>query len=106
MFVPNMANLSEVDLEKIVAERCARFGSVASIRVLQPGDRARYSVALVRMSTAGALDKVVAHLGGSKSGATAIIRLEQGKSLKPVALTPRRRKKLPTRVLRRSPAGS
>ncbi|MBI4207395.1 MAG: hypothetical protein HY527_20440 [Betaproteobacteria bacterium] len=104
MLMLNMAGLTEADLERIVANRCSLFGSVASIRVLQPGYPARYSIALVRMVTAVALDKVVAHLGDSKSGATAIIRLEQGKKPKPAALKLRRRKKLPAAVLRDAPA--
>lgn len=90
----NMAGLSEAELEKIVADRCSPFGSVASIRVLQPGYPSRYSIALVRMSTAGALEKVVAHLGASKSGATAIIRLEQATTPRSAPFKLPRRKRL------------
>ena len=77
MLTIDMTGSSEADLEKIVADRCARYGRVASVRVVLPAGPARFAVALVRMSTAGALDDVIASVGGTKSHSTAIIRLER-----------------------------
>ena len=77
MLAIDMAGLSEAGLEKIVADRCSRYGRIASVRVVLPAGPARFAVALVRMCSPRALDDLVVHVGGTKSGSTAIIRLEQ-----------------------------
>ncbi len=77
MITIDMASSSEADLEKVVAERCACYGHVASVRVVLPAGPARFAVALVRMSTAQALNDLIARVGGTKSRSTAIIRLER-----------------------------
>ena len=73
----DMTDLSDTELEKIVAERCSQFGSVASLTVLPAHDNCKSAVAFVSMSTADQLDRVAAHIGDSRSDSFVFIRIEQ-----------------------------
>jgi hypothetical protein len=73
----DMVGLSETDLEKIVADRCSRYGRIVNVRVVRQPGAMRSAVALVRTATAVTLDELVERFGATKSHSTAIIRLEQ-----------------------------
>lgn len=89
MLTIDMVGRSEADLEKIVADRCSRFGKLANVRVVRLDGPGASAIALVRMTTARTLDMLIAHVGGAKSGSTAIIRLEQDVSLSAFRPAPR-----------------
>ncbi|MBI4206057.1 MAG: hypothetical protein HY527_13635 [Betaproteobacteria bacterium] len=82
MLTIDMVGLSETDIEKIVADRCSRYGRIANVRVVRSTAAAGFAVALVRMATARTLDRLVAQVGAVKARSTAIIRLEQESRLK------------------------
>lgn len=82
MLTIDMVGLSETDIEKIVADRCSRYGRIANVRVVRSAGAAGFAVALVRMATARTLDRLVARVGAVKARSTAIIRLEQESRLK------------------------
>jgi hypothetical protein len=79
MLTIDMTELSDTELEKIVAKRCSQFGSIASLTVLLAHDNCESAVAFVSMSTADQLDRVATHIGDSRSDSFVFIRIEQGK---------------------------
>ena len=83
MLTIDMTDLSDTTLEKIVAERCSQFGSVANLTVLPAHDNCKSAVAFVSMSTADQLERVVTHIGDSRSDSFAFIRIEQEKKKPP-----------------------
>ena len=83
MLTIDMTDLSDTELEKIVAERCSQFGSVASLTVLPAHDTCVSAVAFVSMSTADQLDRVATHIGDSRSGSFVFIRIQQEKERLP-----------------------
>ena len=68
--------LSKDELERIVAERCAQFGGVAQVVIMQD-DRHPFALAGVLMSDAAEADAVLRGIGGSIVHNTVLIRLEQ-----------------------------
>ena len=83
MLTIDMTDLSDTALEKVVAERCSQFGSVASLTVMLADDDCESAVAFVSMSTADQLDRVATHIGDSRSGSFVFIRIEQEKEKRP-----------------------
>jgi hypothetical protein len=83
MLTINMTNLSERGLEKIIADRCSQFGSVANLTVMLADDNCESAVAFVSMSTADQLDRVATHIGDSRSDSFAFIRIEREKRKPP-----------------------
>ena len=77
MLTIDMTNLSQRGLEKIIAERCSQFGSVASLTVMLADDNCESAVAFVSMSTADQLDRVATHIGDSRSDSFVFIRIER-----------------------------
>ena len=73
----DIASLPETELTEVVSHHCSRLGTVKSVKIVQPADQIGYAVALVNMSTADELAKVLVKIGDSKFGSTVIIRLEQ-----------------------------
>lgn len=72
----DLEHLSNYDLERIVAERCAKFGAVAQVVIMQ-GERHPFALAGVLMSDAAQADAVLRGIGGSIVHNTVFIRLEQ-----------------------------
>jgi hypothetical protein len=77
MLTIDMTKLSDTGLEKIIAERCSQFGSVASLTVMLADDHCDSAVAFVSMSTADQLDRVATHIGDSRSDSFVFIRIER-----------------------------
>lgn len=73
----NVANLSHAELADAVSRRCAQFGDVSEITILQPTDKPQVAFALVAMQSAGAIDRLVDSLGAARVETLAVIRMEQ-----------------------------
>lgn len=72
----NLAGLSTQELEKIVADRCSRFGAVSHVVIMQD-ERHPFALAGVLMSHPAEADAVLRDVGGSMINNTVLIRLEQ-----------------------------
>ena len=83
MLTIDMTDLSDIGLEKIIAERCSQFGSVANLTVLPAHDNCESAVAFVSMSTAHQLERVATHIGDSRSDSFVFIRIKQEKTKPP-----------------------
>lgn len=77
MLTMNVANLSHAELAAAVSRRCAQFGDVGEITILQPTDKPQVAFALVAMKSAGAIDRLVDGLGAARVESLAVIRVEQ-----------------------------
>jgi len=77
MLTLNVANLSHAELADAVSRRCAQFGDVVEITILQPTDQPQIAFALVAMKSAGAIDRLVDSLGAARVESLAVIRVEQ-----------------------------
>lgn len=73
----NVANLTHAELAQAVSQRCAQFGDVKEITILQPTDMTDVAFALVGMKSAGEIDRLVAELGAARVESLAVIRVEQ-----------------------------
>ena len=96
MLTMNVATLSHAELADAISRRCAQFGAVSEITILQPTDNPRVAFALVAMKSAGAIDRLVDALGATRVEALAVIRVEQAPD---IVATPDD----PTHGLRRAP---
>jgi hypothetical protein len=83
MLTMDMTGLSDRGLEKIIAERCSQFGSVASLTVLPAHDNCDSAVAFVSMSTADQMERVATQIGDSRSDSFVFIRIKQEKERLP-----------------------
>jgi hypothetical protein len=72
----DLARLSIEELEKIVADRCSRFGAVSQVVIMQDNDHP-FALAGVVMSDASGAVAVLRNLGGSMIQDRVLIRLEQ-----------------------------
>jgi hypothetical protein len=79
MLTIDMSDLSNTGLERIVAERCSQFGSVANLTVLPAHDTRESAVAFVSMSTADQMERVATQIGDSRADSFVFIRIQQGK---------------------------
>ena len=77
MLTMHVAKLSHAELADAVSRRCAQFGDVREITILQPPDKPQVAFALVAMKSAGAIDRLVASLGAARVESLAVIRMEQ-----------------------------
>ena len=72
----DLARLSRQELEKIVADRCSRFGAVSRVVIMQD-ERHPFALAGVLMSDPSEATAVLRGEGGSMMHNTVLIRLEQ-----------------------------
>ena len=77
MLTMNVANLSHAELADTVSRRCAQFGDVGEITILQPTDKPQIAFALVAMKSPGAIDRLVDSLGAARVESLVVIRVEQ-----------------------------
>ena len=73
----NVANLTHAELAHAVSQRCAQFGDVTEITILQPTDKTDVAFALVGMKSVGEIDRLVDELGAARVESLAVLRLEQ-----------------------------
>ena len=87
MLTVNIASLSEAELMKIVADHCAPFGRLTTVRVLPPEARREYGIALVEMSSSGEADNLARKFGDSQYGSRlVVINLYHGNEATPKGL--------------------
>jgi hypothetical protein len=77
MMTMNVANLTRAELAHAVSQRCAEFGDVTEITILQPTDKSDVAFALVGMKSTREIDRLVNELGAARVESLAVIRLEQ-----------------------------
>ncbi len=77
MLALEMTNLSEEELEDVVAEYCSFFGCVKILNVLAPRNQNHHGAAAVRMSTEAEAEELAKNVGGSRCGSKVIIKLAQ-----------------------------
>ncbi|MDB5809901.1 MAG: response regulator receiver protein [Betaproteobacteria bacterium] len=75
MLALDIGNLSESQLSREAAGRCARFGTVKHIKILLPASHRSYAIAAVEMSNTIEAEKLRVGLGDSKIGPVVMIRL-------------------------------
>ena len=88
MLTMNVANLSHAELADAVSRRCAQFGDVGEITILQPTDKPQVAFALVAMKSPGAIDRLVDGLGAARVESLAVIRVEQAQDGSTVPVDP------------------
>lgn len=72
----DLMRLSKQELEKIVADRCSRFGAVSQVVIMQD-NKHPFALAGVVMSDPSEAVAVLRSVGGSIIQNTVLIRLEQ-----------------------------
>jgi hypothetical protein len=72
----NIAGLSSEELEHLINERCAAFGTVKRIAICDSFPIVNYKLAFVAMSTPAELATVIKEVGGTNIGDAAVIRLD------------------------------
>jgi hypothetical protein len=72
----DLVRLSKQELEKIVANRCARYGAVSQVVIMQDNEHP-FALAGVVMSDPSEALQVLRSVGGSIIHNTVLIRLEQ-----------------------------
>src|SRR5882757_5027919 len=77
----NIAGLTSEELEHLITERCAAFGTVKRVAVCDSLAIVPYKLAFVAMATPAELATVIKQLGATSIGDAAVIRLD----LKPAA---------------------
>lgn len=77
MYALDLADSSDPELEKSVADWCSQFGPVTSVTTLNRGLDRTYAVALVCMSSTVDLQKVLLCIGDSTAEVEALIILDQ-----------------------------
>ena len=80
MLTMDVLKLSHAELADAVSQRCSELGSVREVTILQPPEKPPFAFALVSMTTANEIDRVVETLGAAKVGPLAVIRIEQEKA--------------------------
>lgn len=73
----NKPGLTNQELIRLIAERCAEFGSVESIRILDLERATTDQFAVVRMSTPTEASTLSRAMRGSNVGDSVLLRLEQ-----------------------------
>lgn len=73
----DLARLSRAELERSVTERCAKFGTVVAVVIVQDSAAYDFALASVEMSTRAEAMEVLRHLGESLVDDVVVIRLEQ-----------------------------
>lgn len=77
MYALDLADSSDPELEKSVADWCSQFGPVMSVKTLNRSLDRTYAVALVSMSSTVDLQKVLLCIGDSTAEIEALIILDQ-----------------------------
>lgn len=77
MLTLDVIRMSHAELADAVSERCAEYGRVVEITILQPPEKPEVAFALVGRATENDVDTVVAKLGAAKVASLAVIRIEQ-----------------------------
>lgn len=77
----NIAGLSSEELEHLINERCATYGTVKRVAVCDSFPIVNYKLAFVAMSTPAELAMVIKEVGATSIGDAAVIRLD----MKPAA---------------------
>lgn len=73
----DLARLSRAGLEQIVTKRCAKFGTVLTVVIVQDSAHYDFALASVEMSTRDEAREVLRYLGESLVDDAVMIRLEQ-----------------------------
>lgn len=71
----NIAGLSSDELEHLINERCATFGTVKRVAICDSFPIVNYKLAFVAMSTPAELATVIKEVGATSIGDAAVIRL-------------------------------
>jgi hypothetical protein len=77
MYPLDTADFSDPELEKSVADWCSQFGPVDSVRTLHRGFGRTYPTALVKMSAAVDLQRMLLCIGDACAEVEALIILDQ-----------------------------
>ena len=77
MLTLDLTDLSQTELERVVAEYCSPFGCTTVLKVLRPDNRSGHGAAAVKMSTIAEADDLARNVGGARCGSKVIIRLLQ-----------------------------
>ena len=79
-----VTDMSQTELQKLVADHCSDFGSGTVLRVLPPDERGKYGVALVEMSSSREAANLARTIGDSQYGPGLVaIRLVYGENAAP-----------------------
>ena len=73
----DLAHLSREGLERVITERCAEFGSVVSVVIVQDSTRYNFALASVEMASREEAVEVLRRLGDSRVDDSVLIRIEQ-----------------------------
>lgn len=73
----DLAHLSREELERVITERCAEFGSVVSVVIAQDSPRYNFALASVEMASRKEAAEVLQRLGDSRVDDSVLIRIEQ-----------------------------
>jgi hypothetical protein len=73
----DLARLTRAELERIVTERCSKFGTVVAVVMIQDSAHYDFALASVEMSSRAEAMEVLRHLGESLTDDVVLIRLEQ-----------------------------
>lgn len=73
----DLAHLSREELERVITERCSRFGSVIAVVIVQDSAHYNFALASVEMSTRDEALELLRHLGDSLVDDVVVIRIEQ-----------------------------
>jgi hypothetical protein len=75
MLIVDATDFDEVELEDIIARKCAEFGSVVDVEIHRESDPHLYDLAIVEMSNKREASRVVDELGGREYGASVMIKI-------------------------------
>jgi hypothetical protein len=73
----DLARLTRAELERVVTERCSKFGTVIAVVMIQDSAHYDFALASVEMSSRVEAMEVLRHLGESLTDDAVLIRLEQ-----------------------------
>lgn len=100
MLTMDVTKLSHIELADAVSQRCSQFGSVKQVTILRPQGKPQIALAVVAMTSANAIDRVVDNLGAAKVASLAIITIEQEiASISPSVFIPRQQPDWPALVV-------
>jgi hypothetical protein len=75
----DFAKMPDSELERALAERCSRFGSVVTVAIFRMGGQGS-PFALVDMAAPNEVQRVVQEVGDLMFGGSALIKLQQAPS--------------------------
>jgi hypothetical protein len=89
MLTLDMTDLSETELESIVARHLSPFGRPSVIKVMPRDTQRKYDIVAVKMPTRAQASVAAAHLGHSQYGPIVVIKLAQRGITTPLPLQSR-----------------